>query len=255
MEHLVLATYPITNGCNISCPWCAHAKTQPIFNTRYVLGALSRIPHPIHGVALTGGEPFSCPDILQIKSDLEANGHRVFAITNGTLHDKIFEFVNGNQLDVALSVHNPAIFPEWIVQKKEELLNLCREKGLKLAAGLFSVDNEGDIEASIEFIKKNRDAFTTATISTVYRRDIPAMTIQTLLESILAKLEGAQVIFFATGKVVLEYEGFQIVLRRAPTRAEYSAEYEETMGCLFLSCMGEFAPVAVAQYINEEMLA
>jgi hypothetical protein len=255
VEHLVLATYPITNGCNITCPWCAHSKTQPIFNTRYVLGALSRIPHPIHGVALTGGEPFSCPDLLKIKAELEANGHRVFSITNGTLHDHIFEFVTGNQLDVALSIHNPAIFPEWITTKKEELISLCREKGLKLAAGLFSVDNETDIAASVEYIKKNRDAFSTATISTVYRKDIPAMTMQTLLDSIMEKLEGATVTFFSTGKTVVEYEGFSIVLRRSPTREEYNADYDDTMGCLFLSCLGEFAPVAVAQYINEEMLA
>ncbi len=191
MEHLILATYPITNGCNITCPWCAHSKTQPIFNTRYVLGALSRIPHPIHGVALTGGEPFSCPDLLKIKAELEANGHRVFAITNGTLHDHIFEFVTGNQLDVALSIHNPAIFPEWITAKKEKLISLCREKGLKLAAGLFSVDCETDISASVEYIKKNSDAFTTATISTVYRKNIPAMTMRILLESVLDKLPGA----------------------------------------------------------------
>lgn len=255
MEHLVLATYPIINSCNISCPWCAaHLSSQPLFNTRHVLGALSRIPFPVHGVALTGGEPFTSPRILDIKRELETNGYRVFAITNGTLHDQIFEFANGGTLDIALSVHNPALFPPWIVEKKQALIDECRRRGLKIMAGLFSVDNDEDIKAAVEYILTNRDAFHTSTISTVYRRDVPAMSMGALIEGVTRYLPRHDLPFITPGKAVIEVDGFSIVLRRSPTKAEYNESYD-IPGCLFLAWNGEFMPVALAQYANEEVLA
>ncbi|KAF0218789.1 MAG: hypothetical protein FD174_2572 [Geobacteraceae bacterium] len=254
MEHLVLATYPITNNCNISCPWCAaHLSSQPLFNIWHVLGALGRIGKPIHGVALTGGEPFNSPKILEIKAELEANGYRVFAITNGTLHDHIFEFCKGGTLDIALSVHNPSLFPEWIVEKKQALLDECRRRDLKIMAGLFSVDNEEDIKAAVEYILANRDGFHTATISTVYRRDVPAMKMSALIEGVTRCLPQFELPFITPGKSVVNVDGFSIVLRRSPTKAEYDESYN-IPGCMFLAWNGEFMPVALAQYANEEVL-
>lgn len=254
MEHLVLATYPITNSCNISCPWCAaHLSSQPLFNTRHVLGALSRIDKPVHGIALTGGEPFTSPKIFDIKKELEENGYRVFVITNGTLHDNIFEFVTGNTLDIALSVHNPALFPEEIAQKKNSLLAECRKRGMKIMAGLFSVDNDEDIRSAIEYITSNRDVFHTATISTVYRKDVLAMSMDTLIDSVERLLPGSNILFKSPGKSVLAIDGFILVLRRSPTKAEYDESYD-IPGCYFLCWTGEFLPVALAQYANEEAL-
>lgn len=256
MGHLILATYPITNSCNISCPWCAaHLKSQPIFNTRHVLKALGRIGYPIHGVAVTGGEPFHNPDILKIKTELEAAGHRAFAITNGTLHDNIFQFVTGDTLDIALSVHNPALFPEWIVEKKQALIDECRKRGIKIMAALFSVDSCTDIDIAVEHILENRDVFHTATISTVYRKDVPAMPMDELMNAVARRLPEAVSDFQSPGKTVITCQGFDIVLRRSPTREEYEADSGYNIpGCLFLAWNGEFMPVALAQYANEESL-
>lgn len=256
MEHLVLATVPIINSCNLSCPWCAaHLSSQPIFNTRHILAALSKIEHPIHGVALTGGEPFTSLRILDVKRDLEHAGHRVFAITNGTLHDQIWEFVTGDTLDIAMSVHNPALFPQWVVDKKYELLAECRNRGLKIMAGLFSVDSAEDIQLACEYILNNRDVFQTSTISTVYRTDQPGMRMEDLLELVSLSLGvDAEIVFQSPGKTVLMVDGYAIVLRRAPTIEEYTPEYD-IPGCLFMAWDGNFYPVAYAQYYNEEVLA
>jgi hypothetical protein len=252
----VLATYPIINSCNISCPWCAaHLSSQPIFNTHHVLRALGRVKQKLHGVALTGGEPFTNPKILDIKSMLEAHGHRVFAITNGTLHDKIWEFVTGNTLDIAMSIHNPMLFPAEVVLKKAELMQGCRNRGLKIMAGLFSVDNETDIYQAISFILENRDIFQTFTLSTIYRPTVPAMSMSELERLVMSHLPAsAKVLFWSVGKVVIDIDGYVIALRRSPTLEEYSPEYD-IPGCLFLAWDGEFYPVAYAQYYNEEVLA
>jgi hypothetical protein len=226
-----------------------------LFNTKYVLGALTRIPHPVHGVALTGGEPFSSPKILEIKKELEANGYRVFAITNGTLHDQVNEFLSGDTLDIALSVHNPALFPEWIVAKKQALIDTCRDCNVKMMAGLFSVDNDDDIRMAVENILLNRDVFHTATISTVYRKDVPAMGMDDLMDKVAALLPGAYSDFSSPWKASVVSEGFNITLKCTPTKEEYWSNVEaKTPGCLFLCCTGEFLPVAEAQYINEERL-
>jgi len=256
MEHLVLATYPITNSCNISCPWCAaHLSSQPLFNTSHVLKALQRIPHPVHGVALTGGEPFASPRILDVKRELEENGYRVFAITNGTLHDKIWQFLTGNTLDVAMSVHNPSLFPSEVVEKKNALVTECRSLSIKMMAGLYSVDNYFDIRMAVESIIEHQDVFHTATISTVYRKDVPAMPMDELISKVLLHLPVRYEIMFKTpGKTIITFSGYTICLRRSPTLEEYDDTYN-IPGCLFLAWDGEFYPVAHAQYFNEEVLA
>lgn len=259
MQHLMLATYPIINSCNLSCPWCAaHLSSQPLFSTQYVLGALDRAVDkygPIHGVALTGGEPFTSPRILQIKSELESAGHRVFAITNGTLQDQIWSFQTGETLDVAMSVHNPIIFPASVNEKKARLVAECRERKVKMVAALFSAESAQDVRAALDYLQENKEAFHTATISTVYQKDTPAMPMAKLLELVFDYRPEAVATFVHQEKVIMDISGFMVCLRRSPTREEYLSTDDHVPGCLFLSWRGEFLPVALAQYENEEVLA
>jgi organic radical activating enzyme len=259
MQHLMLATYPIINSCNLSCPWCAaHLSSQPIFSTRFVLGALDRAVEKygtLHGVALTGGEPFTSPKILDVKAELEAAGHRVFAITNGTLHDRIWNFLTGDTLDIAMSVHNPILFPEEVNAKKDLLVKECRDRKVKMAAALFSVESKQDVKASLDYLQLHKEAFHTATISTVYKEGVPAIPMTDLVEWVFDCRPESVARFVHPEKVVIDISGFILCLRRSPTREEYFAAEDHVPGCLFLSWRGEFMPVALAQYDNEEALA
>ena len=259
MESLFTATYPITNGCNISCPWCAaHLGSQPLFNTRHIIGALDRAIKtygPLHGVALSGGEPFSSSRLLAVKADLEAAGHRVFAITNGTMHDQIFEFVNGDTLDVALSVHNSDLFPTWVVEKKQALVNECRKKGLKIMGALFSVDSVPDIAQALDYLTENHDVFHTATISTVYHKNEPAMETRALLEAVFDLRPETRAHVMTPNKVAAIVDGHLVTLRRTPTAEEYFTTHEpEPPGCLMVAWNGEFMPGPLAHYSNEGVL-
>lgn len=259
MQHLMLATYPIINSCNLSCPWCAaHLSSQPLFSTRHVLGALERAGQTygqLHGVALTGGEPFTSPKILDIKSEIEASGYRVFAITNGTLHDHVWEFQTEDTLDIAMSVHNPVLFPAEVNARKANLVKECKARKVKMVSALFSVETRADVVAALNYLQENKDAFHTATISTVYRKDVPALPMADLVSWIFDIRPETVATFVHHEKVVLDISGFILCLRRSPTKEEYFATDDHVPGCLFLSWRGEFMPVALAQYENEEVLA
>lgn len=87
---LVIAT---TKACNLTCPHC-HANAKEAFRqelrTEQVFGIiddLSRMPweREISSVALTGGEIFLRPDVLELIRYVAAKGFRVLVNTNATL--------------------------------------------------------------------------------------------------------------------------------------------------------------------------
>lgn len=81
------------------------------------------------------------------------------------------------------------------------------------------------------------------------------MAMADLLDKVMALLPAAaEIVFSSPGKTIVMIDDYPLVLRRSPTRAEYDDSYA-VPGCLFLAWDGEFYPVALAQYLNEEALA
>ena len=101
-----------TVGCNFRCPFCHNASlvTHPAedaLDTEEFFAFLDRRRGLLEGVAVTGGEPFAQPDILDFFRQIRARGFAVKADTNGSYPDRLRQAVEEKLLDyVAMDIKN-----------------------------------------------------------------------------------------------------------------------------------------------------
>lgn len=94
----------ITGCCNLRCQYCFYADEmtalQDIPTDRWLafFDELGRLA--VHRVVLTGGEPFTRPDLFELIDGIVANRMRYSLITNGTLisEDILSRFQQGKRL-------------------------------------------------------------------------------------------------------------------------------------------------------------
>jgi SynChlorMet cassette radical SAM/SPASM protein ScmE len=85
-------TLNLTNRCNLSCLYCgvSSTKNEPgdlsLEEWKSVIDELARIK--VFHLLLSGGEPFTRPDLLQMLEHISAYPFRISINTNGTLFDE-----------------------------------------------------------------------------------------------------------------------------------------------------------------------
>ena len=101
-----------TAGCNFRCPFCHNASLvthlcEDTLDTDEFFAFLDRRRGLLEGVAVTGGEPFAQPDIVDFFREIRARGYAVKADTNGSYPDRLRAAVSEGLLDyVAMDIKN-----------------------------------------------------------------------------------------------------------------------------------------------------
>lgn len=82
MNHIL---FPITYACNLSCAGCC-AKSTAVIDIDKSLETILAKAGEIEWVYITGGEPFTIPNLADICDILKSKGFKVGVTTNGTFY-------------------------------------------------------------------------------------------------------------------------------------------------------------------------
>ena len=120
LQKLTLLDFPgetactvFTGGCNMRCPFCHNASLVRDINTFDYMeedeffAFLRKRTGLLSGVAITGGEPLLCPDIIDFIKKIRDLGFKVKLDTNGTFPEKLRDILSQNLVDyVAMDIKN-----------------------------------------------------------------------------------------------------------------------------------------------------
>ena len=121
IQKLTLLDYPgrvactlFTGGCNFRCPFCQNSDLLPchkkgLLDSSEVLAFLEqrRKKNLLDGVCITGGEPLLQEGLGSFLRALKQMGYAVKLDTNGSLPDKLQEFIKAHLVDyVAMDIKN-----------------------------------------------------------------------------------------------------------------------------------------------------
>jgi MoaA/NifB/PqqE/SkfB family radical SAM enzyme len=83
--------FPITYQCNLDCTYCSEkSKRKDIVDVEKGIELITKRNND--WVFITGGEPLTVPNIVEICQKLKKSGKKVGLTTNGTIHK--FEILN-----------------------------------------------------------------------------------------------------------------------------------------------------------------
>lgn len=82
--------YMITSGCNLNCPYCYGSQRTPELSLEQKIELIKGLSHidNVH-LIISGGEPLSSPDIINICSYAKELGLKIALQTNGTHINKL----------------------------------------------------------------------------------------------------------------------------------------------------------------------
>jgi MoaA/NifB/PqqE/SkfB family radical SAM enzyme len=126
MNHIL---FPITYACNLSCAGCC-AKSAAIVDIDKSLETIMSKAGEIEWVYITGGEPFTIPNLSEICDTLKDKGFKVGVTTNGTFYrPEIADHVDriGISLDGPREYHD-AYRGEGVFDSATKLFNAVKEK-------------------------------------------------------------------------------------------------------------------------------
>lgn len=142
----------ITRRCNLSCPECYVLEYINIPNNKNKIDlSLSNMKKVVgelnfETVYLTGGEPFSHPEICDIIDYFYSNNKKIQIATNGLLlNDYLINFISGKDIDLLISLRS---------EYKEvfNIVNKLSERGIKVIC--YHLPEETSPELLYEFMEK-----------------------------------------------------------------------------------------------------
>jgi organic radical activating enzyme len=156
----------ITNRCNISCKYCYSrcGSRDDVIIDRAIedIFTEAKMYNRYAPFILTGGEPTTHPDFLEIIKRLSEIGETYF-LTNGIkLCDEGFlkSVIDqgilgaGNELKIGLSIHRESN------GRDIEFLNICKRKGYKIQTVLYTIDKIDQINDAISLFREFRETIT-----------------------------------------------------------------------------------------------
>jgi MoaA/NifB/PqqE/SkfB family radical SAM enzyme len=104
----LIANYYITNNCNFRCSFCRIWKDKKKSTVRFVKfkKAVDALSKKVLNFVITGGEPFTCPEILKFISYSSEKCERITIFTNGSLINRkiIKKLPNRSNIEISFSI-------------------------------------------------------------------------------------------------------------------------------------------------------
>ena len=160
----------VTDRCNLNCKFCFHPKSNTKDRSVASIVQEAQMANGLGPYILTGGEPTLRPDLIEILDRLKMFHPGNSMLTNAVamtpeLLDQILPRVANynNVVGIDLSLHDESN------GKDLELIQMVRERGMRLNSVLKVIDDVEQIPELIEFAKENQDAIFSVRIKAATR--------------------------------------------------------------------------------------
>ena len=147
----------VTSRCNLRCKYCYHPRNGSDRPKEDIISEASDRAYDAPFI-LTGGEPTLHPDLPEIVRRLNVMGE-TWLLTNGVklLEDDLFGrlcevgLCKDNLAQIALSFHKES------GGKDRQVLELARERGVKIGSSFWVIDDVTQIDEAVETYREFKD--------------------------------------------------------------------------------------------------
>lgn len=170
---------PITDSCNMSCPWCYYPMTgKEPFGVKHFDRLLIDKKVQGYNLLLSGGEPTIRPDFLSFSNELRGKGWQLFIMSNmvsladaGFFADVVaagYADIQTKTLYASLSMQHPKNYSEDIYRKKVDTLVNLERNGMKANCIQFSISSLDELSWIRTFYDDTKRLYNHIRIRTMY---------------------------------------------------------------------------------------